>query len=111
MRNAIMTSSNGNFTLCKKIGIGRADTEYTTLEVVSSGDADKYVVEIRFNSNSPSFEGKPVKYEIRDCYISYGYRLASNTDQDIKTFIEVLNEALEFENRIKDYINSVGNDY
>ncbi len=111
MNEKIMESENGNFTLYKRTGLGREDTEFTTLEVVSSDDASKYVIEIRFNSDSPNFNGQKVKYKIHDCYIAYGLRQASNTDQDIKTFIQVLNEALRFETKIRYYLETVGDNY
>lgn len=111
MRTIIMNSKNGNFTLCKREGVGINDTPYTQLEVLSNGDAEKYVVEIRLNSDMPSYDGKPVKFSHSDCHISYGLRNIILSDSDIKEFINVLNEALEFETKIRDYIETVGNDY
>ena len=111
MRTTIMCSKNGNFTLCKREGVGMNDTPFTQLEVISSGDAEKYIVEIRLKSDMPSYIGKPVKYSHSDCNISYGLRNIVLNDSDIKEFIEVLNEALEFETKIRDYLETVGNDY
>ena len=112
MKEPIISSSNGNFILCKREGIGINDTPYTQLEVVSVGDADKYVVEIRLNSiGIPDYNGKLIKYTYNECYISYGMRSVQNTFSDIKAFINVLNEALEFSYKINDYIEYKGNNY
>ena len=111
MNEKIMESENRNFTLYKRTGIGRGDTEFTTLKVVSSDDAYKYVIEIKFDLDSPNFNGQKVKYKIHDCYISYGSRQSCDTDQDIKTLIQVLNEALKFETKIRHYLSTVGDNY
>ena len=62
MAEKIMSSSDGNFTLYKVTGVGKQDTPYESLKVVSEGLADKYVVEIRLDSNFQNFNGVPVHY-------------------------------------------------
>lgn len=50
MRETIF--SNSNFVFFMYSGTGVNETPFESLRVASIGDADKYVVEVRLNSNA-----------------------------------------------------------
>lgn len=102
----IKTSSNGNFIFYKRNGIGMNDTPFESLEIRSEGLAEKHVVEIRLDSDYKPYDGKPIKHTYSDVYISHGMRGHKDTIDDIKEYIEVLNEAIEFVQYIKDFIEN-----
>ena len=102
----IKTSSDGNFRLCKKNGVGREETPFEELVVVSENLAEKHVIEIRLDSNYIPFNGQPVKYTYYDVYIAHGMRGSKDSIEDIKEYITVLEEAVKFATIVKDYIES-----
>lgn len=104
MNNVLMTSSNGNFCLCHRHGVGINDTPYEELRVTSVRLADKYVIEIRLDADFNDFNGKHIKNTYNDVYIAHGMRSAKESLAETKEYVEVLNEAIEFAEKIKDYI-------
>lgn len=105
MKEKIMGSSDGNFILYRVEGVGRNDTPYSDLEVVSEGLADKHVIEIRLESTMPRFEGKPVQYKYYGSYISHGMRMNSDTLAETEEYIKVLQEAVDFAHQVNQYID------
>ena len=91
--------SSEMFDLVERKGIGRNNTPYTLKEVKSKGLADKWVVSIGMSTvGYTPFEGKPVEYQYQGCYVNYGMR--GVVDTHIEEFIEVLQAAKEFKDRI-----------
>ena len=104
MRETIF--SNSNFVFFMYSGIGINDTPYKALEVASIGDADKYVVEVRLNFNKiPAFTGEPTLYKYIDATVSYGLSSREYTLEDTKNFITILQDAIEFAERINAWLS------
>lgn len=96
------------FTFCKESGIGVEDTPWEGLTVKSKGLAKKHVVEIRLNvKGNPAFDGEPVKFQYKDCYIAHGMRSASDTLDETAEYIDVLENAIDFAERVNDWIWNV----
>ena len=92
-------------TFRKDSGVGVKDTPWEGLEVISKGLAEKHVVEIRLNTKgNPRFEGEPIKFEYRDCHISHGMRGRSDTLDETAEYIDVLEDALDFANRVNEWL-------
>lgn len=108
MKEILLTSSDGNFTLVSRDGIGMNDTPWEGLSVISQGIAEKHVVEVRLNSiGSPQFEGNPVKYKYNsDCEVSHGMRSVRDSLSETAEYIKVLQEALDFAYRVNSYIEN-----
>lgn len=96
------------FTFKRESGVGVSDTPWEGLTVDSKGLAKKHVVEIRLNTKvAPAFDGEPVKFQYKDCYIAHGMRSEQDTLDDIAEYIDVLEDALDFANRVNDWIWNV----
>ena len=98
------------FDLVEFHAVGRNNIPYSGMEVISKGLAKKWVVEIRLNSTvSPDFfsdiEDIPEdnSYQYNGCYVNYGLRM--RVDTHIEEFIEVLQAAKEFKDRIDSTYN------
>ena len=96
------------FTFRKESGIGMSNTPWEGLRVDSKGLAEKHVVEIRLNTKGwNDFNGEPVKYQYKDCYIAHGMRSRSDTLDETAEYIDVLEDALVFAERVNDWIWNV----
>ena len=96
------------FDLVKVSGVGMNNTPWSGLRVNSKGKAEEHVVEIRLDSKDfYRFTGEPVRYEYRGAYVSYGLTGSVQSDEQIREFINVLEEALKFKAKVLDYINDV----
>lgn len=100
----LMKSDDGLFELVKRSGVGREDTPWEGLQVVSNGDAKDCVVEIRLQSSWEDFNGpdQPVKYKYYDVEVAHGMRSRKETLDETERYIEVLKSALDFAREIKD---------
>lgn len=96
---------NDNFVLFKSEGIGMQDTPYTRLEVRSQGKAKEQVVRIEMSANMPKFEGAPVQYKYHNAYVAYGLNIRTPSRKDIEDLIEVLQDALNFVDRVNAWLN------
>ena len=96
------------FDLVKSHGIGINNTPWSGLDVVTKeGPARKHVVEIRLNTKDRGthlFDGTPVNYEYRDCYIAHGMRSVMDTLDDTREYIKVLQDAVDFAERVNQYL-------
>ena len=109
---ALMTSSNGNFWLVNESGIGINDTPWTGLRVMSSDEAEEYVIEIRLDSKGfADFNGEPVHKTYRGAYIAHGMRSRVETLDETERYVELLQEAIDFARKINkalvDYLNTM----
>lgn len=96
------------FTFRKESGIGVNNTPWEGLKVDSKGLAEKHVVEVRLNTKgSPAFDGEPVKFQYKDAYVSHGMRERMDTLDDTRDYIDVLENALVFAERVNDWIWNV----
>lgn len=99
--------SQGDFSLVKESGTGRNNVEWSGLKVISEGNADKHVVEVRlWSDNVPQFDKSPVVYKYSKVYVAHGMRSATDTLAETKEYIDVLTDALEFAKRVEKYINN-----
>lgn len=99
--------SEGDFALYKREGVGQNDTHYEGLEVKSSDNAVKYVVEVRLYSiGYPSFDGTPVKYryDTERTEVSHGMSMKAESLAETAEYIEVLQAAIAFANRVNKWI-------
>lgn len=103
MRETIF--SNSNFIFFKYSGVGVNDTPFESLRVASIGDADKYAIEVRLNTDMQVFTGKPVQYKYHDAVVSYGLPSRQYTLDDTKNFINILQDAVEFAERINQWLS------
>lgn len=102
-----------NFVFAKVLGVGRNDTPYEGLEIITKKNslAYKHVVEVRLNlSNSPRFEGSPVKCTYSDAYVVHGTRGTMDTLEETAEYIDVLEDALDFANRVNAWLWNEGID-
>ena len=106
MIETLKISTNSNFRLCKRSGKGVNDTQYEELVVISDNLADKYVVEIRLESDYLPYIGEFVRNKYGDVYIAHGMRSVNESLSETKEYVDVLNEAIEFAYTVKDFINS-----
>ena len=106
MIETLKVSDNYNFRLCKRDSIGINDTPYEELLVKSENLADKYVIEIRLESDYHDFNGQPIKYTYYDVYIAHGMSSRKESLLDTKEYVEVLNEAIDFAYKVKDFIEN-----
>lgn len=99
--------SEGDFALYKDEGIGQNDTHFEGLVVKSSDNAAKYVVEVRlFSKGFPPFDGTPVKYkyDTERTEVVHGMRSQSESLAETAEYIEVLQAAIAFANRVNKWI-------
>ena len=99
------------FQFIRKSGVGMKNTPWSGLAVVSKGLANKHVVEIRLNTKSrgiATFDGTPVNYEYKDCYIAHGMRSVSDTLDETAEYIDVLEDALDFAARVNSWLYNNG---
>ena len=93
------------FALVSQSGVGINNTPYTNLEVKSKDLASKHVVEIRLNTTQwEDFTGEPVRYTYKDCYIAHGMRSVTDTLDETAEYIEVLEDALNFADKVNAYL-------
>ena len=95
--NEVILSST-YFDLVQRHGVGMQNTPYTSLEVISNGEAYKHVVSIRLESKWEDFNGEEVHYTYypERTNISHGMRSSSDTLAETQEYIDVLESALEF---------------
>lgn len=104
MTNVIL--QNDNFMLVMYEGTGTQDTPYAALEVRSRGKADEQAVRIEMRANMPKFDGTPVQYKYHsDAYVSYGLNNRIPSRKDIEDLIEVLQDAINFADRVNAWLN------
>ena len=107
MREVIFTE--GDFTLVKESGIGMRDVPWELLRILSDGNAEKHVIEIRLDSSyrSPNFEGKSVKYTYGPdaVEVSHGMRTRKDTLAETEEYIEALEAAVAFARKVQKYID------
>ena len=101
--------SSPMFDLVAISGVGRNNIPWSGMEVVSKGLAKKWVVEIRLDTRRfPNFDDeglreKGVVFEYGGCYVNYGLR--GRIDTHIEEFIEVLQAAKEFKDKLDNTYN------
>lgn len=105
-----------NFELRACHGVGVNETPWSGLEVITKEGslAKKHAVEIRLHSKGwADFDGTPVVYQYKDCYVAHGMRSRADTLSETQEYIDVLEDALDFAKRVNDYIynNYDINDY
>ena len=99
--------SQGDFSLVKESGIGINNTPWERLRIISDGNANKHVVEVRLNfENDGKFDGEPVHYKYSSVSVIHGVRMATDTLAETQEYINCLIEALEFAKRVENFINS-----
>ena len=104
----VMKSRNGNFTLRQRKGVTKDNFQYTCLEVLSFDNARKHVVDIRFSSKEIYIKIPPVD-EYNEVYISYGLNNSGvKRPSDIREFIAILEEAMEFTEHLQSIIDDNG---
>lgn len=102
--DAILTSATGLFSLFENNGVGINNTPWTGYRVSCSGLADKHVVEVKLDQIAQGdFDGNPVTYLPRFCYVGHGMRSPIDTGADTEEYIKVLQEALDFKKEIDSY--------
>jgi len=106
MIETIKVSGEGNFRLCKRDGIGMNNTPFEELFVRSEGLADKYVVEIRLDSDYKPFNGQPIKQTYTNVYIAHGMRSVNESLAETSEYVDVLKEAIDFAYEVKNFIES-----
>lgn len=109
MANREVIFSKFDYTLVYETDIGREDTPLERLKVISSGAANKHVIEIRLDPKTHKpFNGEPVKYIYNDIYISHGMRMAKDTLKETDEYILALQEAVEFAILVRDWCKENG---
>lgn len=74
------------------------------LNVKSTGNAKKHVIEIRLNGRTYPFNGGEVKkYLYSNCYVSHGMRGEADTLAETKEYIDALTAALDAAFEVQKY--------
>lgn len=97
------------FTFVRRWGVGMKGIHYEELYVKSKGLADEHVVQVRLNSTNfmeDPGEGEVFKYEYKDAYVAHGMRPVTDTLQDTRDYIAVLQDAVEFAERIDEWLET-----
>ena len=106
---ALLTSRTGMFELYEVNGVGKNDTPYHGLKVISSGLADKHVVQIRLKTKGwYDFEGDPVEYSYKGVEVAHGMRSVVDTLEDTREYIGVMEEAYEFALEVDEFLDANG---
>lgn len=95
------------FEFVRTEGIGISNTPWSGLAVITKRGsiAEKHAVEIRLNnSNNPDYNGEPVEYTYRDCYIAHGMRSTMDSLDDTRECIDVLEDAVDFAEAINKWL-------
>ena len=99
--------SQGDIFLVKEFGIGINIILWVRLLIISDGNANKHVVEVRLNfENDAKFNGEPVHYKYNSVSIIHGMRMTTDTLAETQEYIDCLIEALDFAKRVENFINS-----
>ena len=95
-----------NFSLHIVQGVGRNDTKWTGLEVVSKNAAEKHCVEVRLDSDDPDLNGGSVQYKYHGVHVAHGMRMGKDTLDETLELADVLKEAVEFARNVKAWIDN-----
>lgn len=104
--------SEGDFTFVKESGIGRDNTPWDGLDIITTGNAEKHIIDIRLNTyRSPMFgqtddDGNiiPVHYTYVDTEVSHGMRMRKDTLEETEEYIVALQEAVKFARRVNSWL-------
>lgn len=97
--------SEGDFTLVKETGTGMNNTPWEGLKVISDGNADKHVIEVRLETEGlPSYHGDPVHNRYNGVSVAHGMRMATDTLAETEEYIEALKSAVDFARRVNAFI-------
>lgn len=101
MKQILLQDQNYQFGIAEGIGIENTPWKQFDVFIIPNSNADKYVVNIKFKTDMPDFNGQPVEYQIFEIEVDYfGY----NTNKDGQTvteYIETLKAAEEFVEKIQ----------
>lgn len=98
--------STNNFSLYAVEGVGRNDTKWTGLEVVSKNAARKHCVEVRLDSDDPDFNGGSVQYKYHGAHVIHGMRMDKDTLDETLELAEALKEAVTFARIVETWIDN-----
>lgn len=73
------------------------------LNVKSTGNAKKHVIEIRLSDRTYEVNGEVKKYLYSNCYVSHGLRGEADTLAETKEYIDVLTAALDAAFEVQKY--------
>ena len=106
--------SIGDFTLVRRAGIGRDNVPYDELKVISSGDAEKHVIEVRlderWNNWDPQYDDEDNIIPIRITYdpsgteVSHGMRMRRDTLDETREYIRALQDAVKFADSVNAWL-------
>jgi hypothetical protein len=112
--NSTSLLSSGDFALVRRAGIGRDNVPYDALEVISSGDAKKHVIEVRLDARwgnwDPQYDEDGNIIPIRITYkpsgteVSHGMRMTRDTLDDTRDYISALQDAVEFADKVNAWL-------
>lgn len=114
--NSTPLLSSGDFTLVRRAGIGRDDVPYDELEVISSGNAEKHVIEVKLDAKwgnwDPQYDEDGNIIPIRIIYnpsrteVSHGMRMKRDTLEDTRDYIHALQDAVEFAEQVNSWLSN-----
>lgn len=108
MRQTIF--ENEYFEFIRRTGVGANNTPWTALRVEAKGLAEKHVVEVRLNRRGfPQYSGTPLVEEYTGAEVSHGMRMMSDTLDETREYIEVLQQAVTFAEAVNNWLYR--NDY
>lgn len=97
--------SEGDFTLVKESGTGMNNTPWEGLKVISEGNAEKHVIEVRLISDGlPRYDGDPVHHKYNGVSVAHGMRMITDTLAETEEYIEALKSAVDFARRLDAFI-------
>lgn len=97
--------SSPMFELVAQGGTNMDNEEWSGYAVISKGLARDWVVEVRLDSKFMRGGGE---YQYRGAYVAYGMRGDGN--HNIPEFISVLEEAMDFEDRVNVFLQTEGHE-
>ena len=99
--DVVMRSQNDLFVLIRRSGIGINNTPWSGYQVVRTGDADRFVVDIDLVAASQDFIGQPIQIHYYDVRVRHGMSYRTEDLNDTERYIEILKEAVDFAKKIK----------
>ena len=107
MENILLQDKNYEFGIESGVGVRNTPWKGLVVRTKDGSNADKYVIDIRLNHDMQDFNGTPVVYNTRSIEVNFhGY--SNREGQTVTEYIQTLNEAVAFAEKVQVYIRNMG---
>ena len=106
-----LADKNYVFGLESGVGVNSTPWKQLTVETKDRSLADKYVVDIRLITEMPEYNGTPVENKVTAIKINFhGYSNINIDEQTVTEYIQTLNEAVQFAEKVQCWFKDMGLD-